>query len=742
MTSVNVTENKYSVSVTEGATTVVTVKAPGPQGVQGATGATGAGISAGDKGALTVAANLTDWTLNDSVVTNAKVSASAAIAGTKISPDFGSQNITTTGNAVFGGDLTVSGTTTTIDSTTLTVEDKNIELGKVGSPTDITADGGGITLLGDTNHTFNWLNATDSWTSSEHIALPDNKKLKLGADNDVEIYSNGSHGFVQNAQGGQLHLNANSVLIKNAANSESYIRAFNNGAVELYYDNVKKAETTADGLNISSNTSKVGTSLFSNASFNNYSYQYGANGVERSGLTIKANEPMLEIIAQSSGTHAGSILIRDAGHDGFGFVNDPTDNELQLKSFTSSDNNFRINGTGHNVSRLDNCIVIKKDGSVSLFHDGTKKAETVSTGLDVDGNVIANNLIVANGISHEGQTNTNIAFDGTSIKFQSNGVERFSVTQFAAFITAGYKLAFVASSGENPTLRSGGTNNGDLLIESGTASMAQFKRNGAVELYHNGTKKAETNSNGMEVTGDLDVTGAIKHVGDTNTLIHFSAEDVIEFKTFGFTRLNINNFNVSVNRLLKATEGIEVTGNVEPEADNTRALGSSSKRFSTLHVNSVKASTGILFGSDTADANTLDDYEEGTFTPTLEGTSSNPTVNYHFRSGHYTKIGNVVYVQIVVIHDSHTGGSGEWQCGGLPFTSSSTATSSYNFNWNQNNRVAWGTSTKSLGIYVSTGTSRVRARQFGDNLNAPLQLSAFNNSQRTVFGIHGSYIAA
>ena len=89
MTSVNIIENKYSVSVTESATTVVTVKAPGPAG---------AGISAGDKGSLTVATNLTDWTLNDSVVTNAKVSDSAAIAGTKISPIFGSQNIFTEGN--------------------------------------------------------------------------------------------------------------------------------------------------------------------------------------------------------------------------------------------------------------------------------------------------------------------------------------------------------------------------------------------------------------------------------------------------------------------------------------------------------------------------------------------------------------------------------------------------------------------------------------------------------------------
>ena len=53
-----------------------------------------------------------------------------------------------TGNATISGTLVVNGTTTTINSTTLTVDDKNIELGTVATPTDITADGGGITLKG------------------------------------------------------------------------------------------------------------------------------------------------------------------------------------------------------------------------------------------------------------------------------------------------------------------------------------------------------------------------------------------------------------------------------------------------------------------------------------------------------------------------------------------------------------------------------------------------------------------
>ena len=77
------------------------------------------------------------------------------------------------------GNLTVQGTTTTIDSTTLTVEDKNIEIGKVGTPTDTTADGGGITLKGSTDHTITWVNGSSSWDFSEHVNLISGKEFKI-----------------------------------------------------------------------------------------------------------------------------------------------------------------------------------------------------------------------------------------------------------------------------------------------------------------------------------------------------------------------------------------------------------------------------------------------------------------------------------------------------------------------------------------------------------------------------------
>ena len=85
---------------------------------------------------------------------------------------------TISGNLIVSGTLTVQGSTTTVSSTTITVTDKNIEIGKVASPSDTTADGGGLTLLGATNKTWNWVDSTDSWTSSEHIDLASGKVLK------------------------------------------------------------------------------------------------------------------------------------------------------------------------------------------------------------------------------------------------------------------------------------------------------------------------------------------------------------------------------------------------------------------------------------------------------------------------------------------------------------------------------------------------------------------------------------
>jgi len=87
-------------------------------------------------------------------------------------------NITIAGNLTVTGNNTVNGTTTTINSTTLTVDDKNIELGSTASPTDVTADGGGITLKGTTDKTILFENDTDSWNFNQNIETSTTTKVK------------------------------------------------------------------------------------------------------------------------------------------------------------------------------------------------------------------------------------------------------------------------------------------------------------------------------------------------------------------------------------------------------------------------------------------------------------------------------------------------------------------------------------------------------------------------------------
>ena len=88
-------------------------------------------------------------------------------------------SIASDGKVTIANDLQVNGTTTTIESTTLTVKDKNIEIAK-GNGNDAAVDGAGITIDStDGDKTWNWVDSTDAWTSSEHINLASGKVLKI-----------------------------------------------------------------------------------------------------------------------------------------------------------------------------------------------------------------------------------------------------------------------------------------------------------------------------------------------------------------------------------------------------------------------------------------------------------------------------------------------------------------------------------------------------------------------------------
>jgi len=90
--------------------------------------------------------------------------------------------------------------------------------------------------------------------------------------------------------------------------------------------------------------------------------------------------------------------------------------------------------------------------------------------------------------------------------------------------------------------------------------------------------------------------------------------------------------------------------------------------------NGIISANGIAFPatqSASANVNTLDDYEEGTWTPVAVGSTTPGTATYSVQNGQYTKIGNRVFYSLYIVYSGGTG-TGGLRIGGLPFNSSSS----------------------------------------------------------------------
>ena len=134
---------------------------------------------------------------------------------------FGSDDSTSTFNGKFvlvKGDLEVRGQTTVLQSESVVIKDKNLELGYVDSSngataTDDTADGGGITVLGDTDKVFAWFNSSDAvhpnaWGSSENIDVASGKFVRVdivrGRDDNTGLTLFDSQQAVATLKNGKL----------------------------------------------------------------------------------------------------------------------------------------------------------------------------------------------------------------------------------------------------------------------------------------------------------------------------------------------------------------------------------------------------------------------------------------------------------------------------------------------------------------------------------------------------------
>jgi hypothetical protein len=142
------------------------------------------------------------------------------------------------------------------------------------------------------------------------------------------------------------------------------------------------------------------------------------------------------------------------------------------------------------------------------------------------------------------------------------------------------------------------------------------------------------------------------------------------------------------------------------DRDNAIDLGYSSNRFKDLYLG------GNIYLGGTGSANALDDYEEGTFTPLVEGTTTSGSATYTTQVAKYTKVGNIVHFNIFIRWQSGTG-SGNLVITGLPFTSvGSSYHSAVTIGWMN---IFDYTNGKIPRAYIGASASRVTFEESTDN---------------------------
>jgi len=186
-----------------------------------------------------------DGVKDDSIV-NADIKSDAAIAGTKVAPDFGSQNIATTGNASIGG--------TNLNMSTAYIDFS----GSISTPSTAAA----IYRPADNNLAFSTANTERLLIHTSGITItgnsyvtgnddhPDNSQARFGTSNDLSIFHDGNNSFIKDSGTGRLSILTSQLQVTNAADSEVMIKATQNDAVELYHNGGLKFTTFGDGIKV------------------------------------------------------------------------------------------------------------------------------------------------------------------------------------------------------------------------------------------------------------------------------------------------------------------------------------------------------------------------------------------------------------------------------------------------------------------------------------------------------------
>ena len=366
------------------------------------------------------------------------------------------------GNTQIDGDLTVKGNFTTVDSTTIQVDDKNIELGVIDSPTNATAHGGGITLKGTTDKTIDWQTGNAAWNFSENLYIANGRHF--AGDELRALDAGGLSLFDNNASG--ITVKAGKVGVHKTS--------------PVYDLDVVGSGNFSAGLYVSGNSVLTGTAAdlgkWSDGSTAGEIYYNGGN------VGIATNDPAYTLDVVGTGnfttlTVQGNSVLTGSAAD--------------LSKWSDGSTAGEIYYTGGNVGIATN------DPAATLDVIGSGN---FSAGLYVNGNSVLTGTSENLSKWSSGATAGEIYYTGGNVGIATNN--------------PAYTLD-VAGGGNFTSL----TVQGNSVLTGTAADLGKWSDGSAGEIYYNGGNVGIATNN---PAATLDVNGSLNVEGNFTILDQFN----------------------------------------------------------------------------------------------------------------------------------------------------------------------------------------------------------------------------
>ena len=495
-------------------------------------GAGGATLADADYGEITVSSSGAVFTIDNDVITSAKIADNAvvtaainadAVTGAKIADDaVGSEHIEVLDAALqfgdsvkaqfgTGNDLEIyhDGTNNYLKGATasqhviIEANSSEIQLRPVSGETGVKViHNGAVELYHD--------NALQCKTASYGLDFADNKRADFGDGNDLLIYHDGSHSYIDDSGTGALKVRSSSFQVQNADGSEYIINTDADDGVDLYFNGSKKFETTSFGISMPANTradfngniklfdnsiAYIGTGndlqIYhdgSNSRITNATGQLSVAGDTVAITNAAVSENLAKFINNGAvELYYDNVKALETEANGVRVIGpEGADVHLELHADEGDDNAdyWRLLGSAagstfsiqnaNNGSSWDTNIECNGDGNVELYYDNSKKLETSANGTVFSDSIFLPDNEAAN------------FGDGNDLAIYHNGSD--------SFITH-----TLAGSGNNLHIEAA---NSIQFGNVGTAEvLAQMVPNGACSLWYDNSKKLQTQSDGLEWYG-------------------------------------------------------------------------------------------------------------------------------------------------------------------------------------------------------------------------------------------------